>query len=157
TTGFEIKFKALPFGLRLFDIDNAWFSRVLAEYCKSVLTPESQLPEFPQIHPYRLWICLCPTLALVFGWWWGIRRLKPTSVPPLMRYGTVNRRTVATMFSALLLVVWAAALTALELTIPKLEITATTLNAARKYLVPAKCVDDFDAIVSLPTWKHQRL
>lgn len=65
----------------------------------------------------------------------------------------LERHEVVLRWIAAALAIWAAAVTVVHLAPPQMRVTEGTLAVARKYLVPPKERDDFEALARQPIWQ----
>jgi pimeloyl-ACP methyl ester carboxylesterase len=153
TNGTDVTLHVVPGHGHDFEADQAVVFRLIAEYCKAKLTPGHPLAEFPKLHPYPFWLCLMPAFAWL-GFYFDLRRkTRPTQEPTI----PLTKLEVGLRVAAIVLGTLALADTALHLVPPRLPVSASNLEIARKYLLAPKWHQDFETLAALPIWQGQQL
>jgi len=178
TNGIRVELKILPAEGHGFGANRLLVFRVVGEQCLLRLEGADALAHYRSILSWQarakpLWLFWTPALAWAVIWLWLRRKVGQASrlpfAGPLLPHGSRGLRQGAGETPALLwrdialrcaaagLTLAALAQTALHLVPPRLPTTDRTLAIARKHLVPAKEVGDFEFLAAQPVWRGKPL
>jgi dienelactone hydrolase len=150
TAGTDVRLHLVPNHDHPAEEDQPLVFRLAAEFCKSKLTPNHPLPEFPKLHSCPFHWCILPA----FGWLAiGFYQGKKNGAAPCRK----SKSETGLLLIAAVLGMLAVAVVALRLIPPRMNVTERTLSIARNYLVAPKLRKDFETLASLPIWQGQRL
>ena len=183
TNGMPVELNVLPGEGHGLGADRLLVFRVIGEQCLTRLKGADALAHYRSILSWQaearpLWVFWMPALAWVGTWFWVRRRGRDTdctdyheaagpisadSCNPCLGVRTSSRRLdlrwrdVALRWLAGVLAVAALGQTALHLVPPRLATSERTLSIARKHLVQAKELGDFEFLAANPVWRGKPL
>ncbi len=159
TEGVTVELKVLAGQQQGFEPHRTQLFRVIGEYCLSHLASPNVWETYRSIalwgeeSPRLIWFWI-PAVAWIALWIWAKRRERSKNEGadlPLMRWEKILRWTAVTLALA------ASVQTAIHLGTPQMQVTDTTIKAARKFLVAPQWMEDFDELADNPCWRNQKL
>jgi dienelactone hydrolase len=153
--GTSVALKILPEKNQGFEPDRAVVLRVVAEYCRSVLSPKEPFSEVSERPARLLVVYLMPGLVGAAFWLflrWRTRPIKSKNLKSAPKKLETGLRWLAWGMALL-----ALGVTAFHLVTPALAFSETTSGIARRFLVRPECREEFDFLATNSIWRGKPL
>jgi predicted esterase len=154
--GLPVELKIIPGTSHGMEPERGLVFRCIGEYCRSHLAGKDAWQNYHSLAQWQadispLWLFWLPAAIWVVGWVIRSRCRKVSTKVQL------NHCEIALRCLAVLLAIWALAVTAIHWVTPRLGIGDRTLAIARRVLVQPKERADFEYLTAQPIWREHRL
>lgn len=153
--GISVKERILENREHGFGLDRALVIRLIAEQCRSILTPNQPFNGIQERSTLPFWACMLPAVVWAGYGFHQWRKAKSQNEPT--SYVELNGWHKGLRWVAVALASWAAVETAVHLITPQLASNEQTQRIARRYLISPKWTEDFDYLSTNTAWRGKPL